>query len=98
DFTTTDIQALKSDNQDNLITWQQYLQAGVGTLLILEHSFYLSQMEDSDPISSAAQKYWMSDIPTKVNIALEDVSMQYGTASKEEKVAMICNVVMQNHM
>ncbi|KAF8127826.1 hypothetical protein EV363DRAFT_1119478, partial [Boletus edulis] len=84
--------------KDNLITWQQYLQAGVETLLILEHSFYLSQRGDSDPVSSAAQKYWMSDIPTKVNIALEDVFMQYGTASEEEKVAMICNVVMQNHM
>ncbi|KAF8123940.1 hypothetical protein EV363DRAFT_1178938 [Boletus edulis] len=82
----------------NLTTWQQSLQAGVGSLLILEQSFYLSQQGDPDVVFSAAQQYRISDIPTKVNTALKDVFIHYGTVSKEEKVDMICNIITQNHM
>ncbi|KAF8119478.1 hypothetical protein EV363DRAFT_1105507, partial [Boletus edulis] len=87
-------------SKGNLTTQQQYLQAGVGTLLILEQSFYLSQQGDPDAVSSAAQEYKTSDIPTKVNVALKDVFTHYasGTASKNEKVDMICNIITQNHM
>ncbi|KAF8438587.1 hypothetical protein L210DRAFT_251968 [Boletus edulis BED1] len=95
---TSATQALRSDNQGNLISWKQYLQASVGTLLILEQSFYLSQQGDHDAVSSAAQEYKTSDIPTKVNVALKDVFTHYGTASKNEKVDMICNIITQNHM
>ncbi|KAF8130260.1 hypothetical protein EV363DRAFT_1335658 [Boletus edulis] len=88
------------DHEGNLTTQQQYLQAGVETLLILEQSFYLSQQGDPDAVSSAAQEYKTSDIPTKVNVALKDVFTHYasGTASKNEKVDMICNIITQNHM
>ncbi|KAF8123897.1 hypothetical protein EV363DRAFT_1179011 [Boletus edulis] len=85
-------------SKGNLTTWQQYLQAGVDTLLILEQSFYLSQQGNHDAVSSAAQEYMTSDIPTKVNTALKDVFTHYGTTSKEEKVAVICNIITQNHM
>ncbi|KAF8132817.1 hypothetical protein EV363DRAFT_1076249, partial [Boletus edulis] len=85
-------------SKGNLTTWQQYLQAGVETLLILEQSFYLSQQGDPDAVSSAAQEYRTSDIPAKVNIALRNVLTHYSTTSKEEKVAMICNIITQNHM
>ncbi|KAF8443154.1 hypothetical protein L210DRAFT_3739897 [Boletus edulis BED1] len=98
-------EALKSDNQaayraskDNLTTWQQYLQASVETLLILEQSFYLSQQGDPNAVFSAAQQYRISDIPTKVNIALKDVFSHYGITSMKEKVDMICNIITQNHM
>ncbi|KAF8430599.1 hypothetical protein L210DRAFT_3562274 [Boletus edulis BED1] len=99
-LTTSVAKALRSDNQGNLTTQQQYLQAGVETLLILEQSFYLSQQGDPDAVSSAAQEYKTSDIPTKVNVALKDVFTHYasGTASKNEKVDMICNIITQNHM
>ncbi|KAF8130220.1 hypothetical protein EV363DRAFT_1167565, partial [Boletus edulis] len=80
-------------SKGNLDTWQQYLQASVGTLLILEQSFYLSQQGYPNAVSSAAQEYKTSDIPTKVNIALKDVFTHYGTASKNEKVDMICNII-----
>ncbi|KAF8123928.1 hypothetical protein EV363DRAFT_1095685, partial [Boletus edulis] len=85
-------------SKGNLTISQQYLQAGVETLLIVEQSFYLSQQGDCDAVSSAAQEYRTSDIPAKVNIALRDVFTHYGTTSKEEKVAMICNIITQNHM
>ncbi|KAF8130252.1 hypothetical protein EV363DRAFT_1075147, partial [Boletus edulis] len=106
-LTTSVAKALRSDNQaaykiskGNLTTQQQYLQAGVETLLILEQSFYLSQQGDPDAVSSAAQEYKTSDIPTKVNVALKDVFTHYasGTASRNEKVDMICNIITQNHM
>ncbi|KAF8438523.1 hypothetical protein L210DRAFT_3544288 [Boletus edulis BED1] len=100
DLTTSATEALWSDNQGNLTTQQQYLQASVETLIILEQSFYLSQQGDPDAVSSAAQEYKTSDIPTKVNVALKDVFTHYasGTASKNEKVNMICNIITQNHM
>ncbi|KAF8132795.1 hypothetical protein EV363DRAFT_1163220 [Boletus edulis] len=85
-------------SKGNLTISQKYLQAGVGTLLILEQSFYLSQQGDPDAVSSAAQEYRTLDIPAQVNIALRDVFTHFGTTSKEEKVAMICNIITQNHM
>ncbi|KAF8130308.1 hypothetical protein EV363DRAFT_1219247, partial [Boletus edulis] len=85
-------------SKGNLTSWKQYLQASVETLLILEQSFYLCQQGDPDAISSAAQEYKTSEIPTKVNVALKDVFTHYGTASKNEKVDMICNIITQNHM
>ena len=67
-------------------------------LLVLEHSFYLFHQKDPQPLLSAAQKYKASDISKKVKSALKGISDQYGKASKEEKVEMIVNVILQNRM
>ena len=67
-------------------------------ILILEHSFFLFQQKDPQPILSAAEKYRALDISAKVKAVLQDVSMQYSIASREEKIGMIFNVVMQNRM
>ena len=67
-------------------------------IIILEHSFFLSQHKNPQPILSAAEKYRASDISAKVEAILQGVSMQYSIASREEKVDMIFNIVMQNCM
>ena len=67
-------------------------------ILILEHSFYLSQQDDPQPVSSAAQKYIASDTPARVGKALKDVFMQYNKASEDEKLDMVLKVIIQNHM
>ncbi|KAF8127835.1 hypothetical protein EV363DRAFT_1171570 [Boletus edulis] len=98
---TTATKALKSNSQAGLHMYMtcrdQYLQASVETLHILEQSFYLLQQGDPDAVSSAVQEYRTSDIPTMVNIALKDVFTHYDTTSKKEKVDMICNIITQNH-
>ena len=67
-------------------------------ILILEHSFYLSQQDDPQPVSSAAQKYIASDIPARVGKALKDVFKQYNKASEDGKLDMVLKVIIQNHM
>ena len=78
--------------------WILSISYDTGAILILEHSFFLVQQKDSQPILSAAEKYKASDISTKVEAALQDVSIQYNTASREGKIGMIFNIVMQNRM
>ncbi|KAH0827378.1 hypothetical protein J3R83DRAFT_4030 [Lanmaoa asiatica] len=67
-------------------------------ILILEHSFYLSQQDDPKPIFSAAQKYKASLIPARVRKALEEVVKQYSKLSLIEKRDMVVNIILQNHM
>ena len=67
-------------------------------IIILEHSFYLSQQDDPQPVSSAAQKYIASDIPARVGKALKDVFKQYNKASEDGKLDMVLKVIIQNHM
>ena len=78
--------------------WTLLTSHDTDTILILEHSFFLSQHKNPQPILSAAEKYRASDISAKVEAILQDVSMQYSIASGEEKIDMIFNVVMQNCM
>ena len=66
-------------------------------ILIAEHSFYLSQKNDPRPFSTAAQLYKASDIPARVQMALEEVVKQYGKLSDKEKVDMLSNIILQNH-
>jgi len=91
-------QLLDSNTQRKFATWKQILQAGVDAILILEHSFYLSQQNDPQPVSSAAEKYIASNIPVSVAKALKDVLKQYNKASFGEKVAIVLNVIIQNRM
>jgi hypothetical protein len=67
-------------------------------ILILEHSFYLSQQNYPQPVSSAAQKYIASDMPAGVGKTLEDVFKQYNKASEDKKVDMVLKVIIENHM
>ena len=67
-------------------------------ILILEHSFYLSQQNDPQPVSSATEKYLASNTPARVGKALQDVFKQYNKASGVEKLDMIFNIIIQNHM
>ena len=69
-------------------------------ILILEHSFYLSQQNDPQPVSSAIQKYNASNMHARVGEALEDTlkQLEYNKASENEKVDMILNVIIQNHL
>ena len=67
-------------------------------ILILEHSFYLSQHNDPQPVSSAAQKYFASNTPARVAQALKDVFKQYHKAPEDEKINMVFNLITQNHM
>ena len=66
-------------------------------ILILEHSFYLSQHNDPQPFS-AAQKYFASNTPARVGQALKDVFKQYHKAPEDEKINMVFNLITQNHM
>jgi len=91
-------QLLDSNTQRKFATWKQILQAGVDAILILEHSFYLSELNDPQPVSTAAKKYIASNTPISVGKALKDVLKQYNKASEEDKVAMVLNVVIQNRM
>jgi hypothetical protein len=70
----------------------------VDLLLILEHSFYLFHQKDSQPLLSAAQKYKASNIPKQVKSAMKGVFDQYKKATKEEKIKMLVNVILQNRM
>ncbi|KAF8119953.1 hypothetical protein EV363DRAFT_1193980, partial [Boletus edulis] len=79
-------------------TWKQILKYGVDILLILEYSFYLHQQGVTQPLSSAAQKYKASGSQDGLRKALEEVFKQYDKASQAEKVDMITNVILQNHM
>ena len=69
----------------------------IDVILILEHSFYLSQ-HDPQPISSAVQKYNAANTPARVGNALEEVFKHYNKASETEKVDMVLKVIIQNHM
>ena len=64
----------------------------------MEHSFYLSQQNDPQPVSSAVQKYKASNTCATIGKALEDVFKQYNKVSYSEKVDMIVKVIVQNHM
>jgi len=79
-------------------TWQQNLLTSIDTLLILEHSFYLFHQKYPQPLKSAATKYKKSNLPARVKLAMQDVFRQYGNASKNEKIEMILNVVLQNQI
>ncbi|KAF8447418.1 hypothetical protein L210DRAFT_943936, partial [Boletus edulis BED1] len=79
-------------------TWKQILQAGVDIILISELSFFLCQKNDPQPFSSAAQNYKASNSPGRAKKALEEVFKQYNHASYDQKVEMVTNVVLQNHM
>jgi hypothetical protein len=70
----------------------------VDVLVILDHSFYLFHQKDPQPVQSAAEKYKASDIPKKVKLAMKEVFDQYSKASKEKKIDMILNVILQNRM
>lgn len=67
-------------------------------LLILEHSFYLHQQGDHQPVSSAAQMYKASKSRDRVNLALKEVFEQYAKASDDQRADMVINVVLQNRM
>lgn len=81
-----------------MYVWISSTFYNVDVILILDLSFFLSQQMDPHPILSAAEKYKASNISAKVEVVLQDVSMQYSIASIEEKIGIIFNVVMQNHM
>ena len=69
----------------------------LGAIIILEHSFYLSQQNDPQPVSSAAQKYLASNTPASVGQALEDF-FKHNKASDGEKTDMVFNIIIQNRM
>jgi hypothetical protein len=81
-----------------LETQQIKMDYNLDILLILEHSFHLFHQKDSQPLLSAAQKYKASNIPKKVKLAMKGVFDQYKKASKEAKVKMIMNVILQNRI
>jgi len=89
---------LKPTSIRNLGTWQQILLATTDILLILEHSFHLFHQKDSQPLLSAAQQYKTSNIPIRIKSAMKGIFDQYGKASKEEKIEMILNVILQNQI
>jgi hypothetical protein len=64
----------------------------------LEHSFYLSQQNDPQPVSSAAQNYIASDTPARVGEALEDIFKHFNNASEDKNVDMVLKVIIENHM
>ncbi|KAG8213623.1 hypothetical protein J3R82DRAFT_10308, partial [Butyriboletus roseoflavus] len=66
--------------------------------LISEHSFYLSQRNDSRAFSTAAKLYKASNISDMVGKALEEVVKQYGKLSDKEKVDMVSNIILLNHI
>jgi hypothetical protein len=94
----TDVQLLDSTTQRKFATWKQILQAGVDAILILEHSFYLSQQNHPQPVSFAAQKYIASNTPAGVGKAIEGIFKQYNKVSDDSKVDMIFKVIIENHM
>ena len=63
----------------------------------MEHSFYLSQQNDPQPVSSAAQKYLASNISAGVGQALEAI-FKHNKVSEDEKTDMVFNVIIQNRM
>jgi hypothetical protein len=67
-------------------------------ILILEHSFYLSQQNHPQPVSFAAQKYIASNTPAEVGKAIEGIFKQYNKVSDDSKVDMIFKVIIENHM
>jgi len=94
----SDQQTLRPHNVVPFSTWKQILQAGVDIILISELSFFLSQNNDPQPFSSAAQKYKASNSPGRIKKALEEIFKKYNHASHEEKVEMVTNVILQNHI
>ncbi|KAF8128597.1 hypothetical protein EV363DRAFT_1101545, partial [Boletus edulis] len=97
-FTESEQEVLKPHSTIPFSTWKQVLQAGVDIILISEHSFFLYQQNDSEPFSSAAEKYKGSDSCKRVTKALEVVFKQYGKLTYGDKVDMVTNVIVQNHM
>ncbi|KAF8128558.1 hypothetical protein EV363DRAFT_1107361, partial [Boletus edulis] len=91
-------QVLKPHSTIPFSTWKQVLQAGVDIILISEHSFFLYQQNDPKPFSSASEKYKASDSCRRVRKALKVVFKQYGKLSYDDKVDMVTNVILQNHM
>lgn len=67
-------------------------------ILIMEHSFYLAQQNDPQPVSSASKKYKTSHISAKVKDALDEVFQQYNKASEREQVDIILKIILQNCM
>ena len=67
-------------------------------ILIMEHSFYLAQQNDPQPVSCASKKYKTSDISAKVKDALDEVFQQYNKASEREQVDIILKIILQNCM
>jgi len=81
------------------LTWIHFIDFNnVDIIMISQHSYFLYQQHDSQPFSSAAKKYKGSDSHGRVKKALEEVFRQYGKASHDQKVEMITNVILQNHM
>ena len=70
----------------------------IDVILILEHSFYLSQQDTPQPVSLAVQQYNASNTPARVGKSLEDVFGQYNRASETEKIHMVLNIITQNRM
>ena len=70
----------------------------IDTIIILEHSFHLAQQNVPQPVSSAAQKYNVSNTSARVQEALKGVFNQYSKISDREKADMIFNVISQNRM
>ncbi|KAF8126032.1 hypothetical protein EV363DRAFT_1107992, partial [Boletus edulis] len=76
-------------------TQKQILQAGVGIILISEHSFFLCQQNNPQPFSSAIQKYKASGLHHRVKKVLEEeVFKQYNKATPDQKVDMIIKVIV----
>ena len=66
-------------------------------LLILEHSFELHQKGVDQPLLVAAQKYKRGS-HGNIEEALKEVFKQYGKASQDQKVEMVTNIILQNHL
>lgn len=88
-----------------IITWSTYMEYIIDffsilkdMLLILEHSFYLHQQGHPKPLSLAAERYKAPDSCGRVEKALKGVVERYGKASHGQKVNMVTNVILQNHM
>lgn len=67
-------------------------------LCILEHSFQIHQQGVHQPLSSATQKYKALDSHGMIEEALEGVFEQYDSASQDQKVEMVTNIILQNHL
>ncbi|KAF8415136.1 hypothetical protein L210DRAFT_953882 [Boletus edulis BED1] len=92
------MQLILNKNKIPFATWKQILEAGVDIILISEHSFFLCQKNDPQPFSSAAQNYEASNSPGRARKALEEVFKKYKHASYNQKVEMVTDVILQNHM
>ncbi|KAF8549896.1 hypothetical protein OG21DRAFT_1514684 [Imleria badia] len=69
-------------------------------ILILEHSFKLLHEEEGvdQPLLSAVQKYQALGLHGRLEEALKEVFKQYGKASPDQKMDMVTNMILQNHL